>query len=59
MRVIVVRQDEYDVLVVVRIPDGSDAEATFKKWKRSAKGDLDRDVMADVYWEEVEVLELK
>jgi hypothetical protein len=60
MRVIVIRQDEYDVLVVVRVPDGGDAETTFSRWANDpdVREHLDEDDLACAYWEELQVLEL-
>jgi hypothetical protein len=60
MSVIVIRHDEYDILVVARIPDDSDAETIFTRWLTDQyDGEyFDEDDLADAYWEELEVLDL-
>ena len=60
MRVIVIRQQAHNVLAVVRIPDGSDGQATFERWAAdpSMRQFLDEDALAAARWEEVQVIEL-
>lgn len=60
MRIIVIRQDEFDVLVAVQIPEGSNGEKVFEDWASdpSIREHLDEDSLAEAYWEELEVVKL-
>ncbi len=60
MRVIVIRQDEYQVLVVARIPEETDGETTFMRWAADSdvKKCLRKSGLQEAYWEELKVVDV-
>ena len=56
--VIVIRQDEHDVLVVARIPEGMDGQEAFNLWASDVRDVLCKSELEEAYWEELAVVDL-
>jgi hypothetical protein len=54
VNVIVIQGNETDMLAVVRMPDSGEPQAVFDDWCKGLHPDCDP---ADLYWEEIAVLE--